>query len=84
MNTIIVTISILVKNLLMLNIMIWMKTLRQFLKLLTLKLLIEKEFLSLTMFLTKTTLKKWLQEIFLIDIVLKTNPWTHKIKDLNG
>ena len=24
------------------------------------------------------------REIFIIDFVLKTNPWTYKIKDLNG
>ena len=24
------------------------------------------------------------REIFIIDSVLKTNPWTYKIKDLNG
>ena len=28
--------------------------------------------------------KNWSREIFLIDSVLKTNPWTYKIKDLNG
>ena len=26
----------------------------------------------------------WLREIFNIDSVLKTNPWTYKMKDLNG
>ena len=26
----------------------------------------------------------WSREIFIIDSVLKTNPWTYKIKDLNG
>ena len=26
----------------------------------------------------------WIREIFIIDSVLKTNPWTFKIKDLNG
>ena len=26
----------------------------------------------------------WSREIFVIDSVLKTNPWTRKIKDLNG
>ena len=28
--------------------------------------------------------KNWLREIFIINSVLKTNPWTYKIKDLNG
>ena len=26
----------------------------------------------------------WSREIFIIDSVLKTNPWSYKIKDLNG
>ena len=26
----------------------------------------------------------WACEIFIIDSVLKTNPWTYKVKDLNG
>ena len=28
--------------------------------------------------------KNWSREIFIIDSVSKTNPWTYKIKDLNG
>ena len=28
--------------------------------------------------------ENWSREIFIIDSVLKTNPWTYKIKDLNG
>ena len=28
--------------------------------------------------------KNWLTEMFIIDFVLKTNPWTYKIKHLNG
>ena len=28
--------------------------------------------------------ENWLREIFVINSVLKTNPWTYKIKDLNG
>ena len=28
--------------------------------------------------------KNWSKEIFLIDSVLKINPWTNKLKDLNG
>ena len=27
--------------------------------------------------------KKWSRKIFIIDLVLNTNPWTYKIKDLN-
>ena len=28
--------------------------------------------------------ENWAREIFIIDSVLKTNPWTYKIKHLNG
>ena len=28
--------------------------------------------------------ENWSREIFIINSVLKTNPWTYKIKDLNG
>ena len=28
--------------------------------------------------------KNWSREIFIIDSLFKTNPWTYKIKDLNG
>ena len=28
--------------------------------------------------------ENWTREIFDIDSVLKTNPWTNRIKDLNG
>ena len=28
--------------------------------------------------------KNWSKEIFIIDSVLKTNPWTYTIKHLNG
>ena len=28
--------------------------------------------------------ENWLREIFFINSVLKTNPWKHKVKDLNG
>ena len=28
--------------------------------------------------------ENWSREIFIIDSVLKTNPWAYKIKDLNG
>ena len=28
--------------------------------------------------------KVWSRETFIIDSVLTTNPWTYKIKDLNG
>ena len=28
--------------------------------------------------------ENWSREIFIIDSVLKANPWAYKIKDLNG
>ena len=34
--------------------------------------------------LKKGYTENWAREIFIIDSVLKTNPWTYKIKDLNG
>ena len=34
-------------------------------------------------FFTKGYTKNWWREIFSIDSVLKTNPWTNEIKDLN-
>ena len=32
---------------------------------------------------SKCCTENWSREIFIIDSVLKTNPWTYKIKDLN-
>ena len=32
---------------------------------------------------SKEYTENWLREIFIIDTVLKTNPWTYKLKDLN-
>ena len=51
--------------------------------LLNLKLKIESGLLSIEIFLVKVTLKIG-QEKYLLLIVLKTNPWKYKIKDLNG
>ena len=34
--------------------------------------------------LSKGYTENWSREIFVIDFVLKTNPWSYKIKDLNG
>ena len=33
---------------------------------------------------SKSYTKNWSKEIFVSDSMLKTNPWTYKIKDLNG
>ena len=34
--------------------------------------------------LSKSYTEIWSRDIFIVDSVLKTNPWTYKIKDLNG
>ena len=44
--------------------------------------MIESELLSIRMFI-KGYPENWSREIFVIDSVLKTNPWTYKIKDFN-
>ena len=33
---------------------------------------------------SKSLPENWFKKIFVIDSVLKTNPWAYKIKDLNG
>ena len=33
---------------------------------------------------SKGSTENWSREIFIIDFVLKTNPWSYKTKDLNG
>ena len=33
---------------------------------------------------SKDYAKNWSREVFIIDSVLKTNPWTYKMKDLNS
>ena len=59
------------------------KKLKRITKLLNFKLMTESELLSIRMFFVKVTLKIG-QEIFIINSVLKTNPWAYRIKDLNG
>ena len=44
--------------------------------------MIESELLNITIFSVKVTYN-WSREIFIIDSVLKTNPWTYEIKNLN-
>ena len=53
--------------------------LRPILKLLSLKLITNYKNIF-----SKGYTEHWSIEIFIIDSVLKTNPWTFKIKDLNG
>ena len=52
---------------------------RPILKLQSLKLMIELELLSTKIFLVKITPKIG-QEKYLLSIVLKTNPWTYRLK----
>ena len=33
---------------------------------------------------SKSFTENWLREILITDSVLKTNPWSYKLKDLNG
>ena len=55
---------------------------RQILNLINLKWMIEPELQSIKTFLVKFTLKID-EEKYLLSIVLRTNPWNYKIKDLN-
>ena len=55
--TVIFIIILSIKNLLMLTILLWLEKLRQILKLLSLKLIIESELLSIRTFLVMVTLK---------------------------
>ena len=41
------------------------------------------ELLSMRIFSRRYT-KNWSTEVFIIDSVLKTNPWAYRTKDLNG
>ena len=73
----------------MLIIILWLKKLRAILKFPSLKLTKESELLNLRIFLVKITLRIGQEKLLLlsikiiiIDSVLKTNPWTYKIKDL--
>ena len=57
---------------------------RPILKLLGLKLMTETELRSVRIILVKATLKIGQEKYLLSILFLKTNPWTYKIKDLNG
>ena len=68
MNTIILITVLLWKNLPMLIFLLWLEKLNQVTRPLNLKLVVESRLLNI--------------RIFVIDSMLKTNPWTNKIKDL--
>ena len=65
-------------------ILLWLEKLRQILKFLNLKLVIESRLRSIRIFLVKVTQINGQKKMFLINSVLKTNPKTCEIKDLNG
>ena len=67
----------------MLIILFGLKKLRAIWKFLNLKLMTESELPDITIFLSKDSTKNWTWEIFIINSVLKTSPWTYDIKDLN-
>ena len=61
-----------------------LKKIRQILKLLDFKLVVESGLLSIRIMFAKITLKKGQDKYFFIDSSLKTNPWMYKINGLNG
>ena len=61
-----------------------MNRLRRIQKLLSLKLIIVLELLSIKIFLLNFILKIGQEKYLFINFVLKTNLWTYKLKDLNG
>ena len=46
--------------------------------------MIESELLAIKNIFTNVCTERWYREIFIIAFVLKANPWTYTIKDLNG
>ena len=73
MNTIIVVIVLLEKNLFMLII-----------KVPKFKIIDRVRIVKFQNIFNKGYTEKWLKEIFVIDSVLKTNPWQYKTKDINA
>ena len=67
---------LLLKNLLMVTIQLWVKKLREILKLLSLKLVIETELLIIKIFSSKSYTKNWSKEKSMINAVFKPNNWT--------
>ena len=67
---------LLLKNLLMVTIQLWVKKLREILKLLSLKLVIETELLIIKIFSSKRYTKNWSKEKSMINVVFKPNNWT--------
>ena len=73
------------KKLLILIILLWIKKLRQILKPLNIKRMNNRvRIAKYKNIFSKGYTKNWSREMFIIDSIFKTNPWTYKIKDLNG
>ena len=66
----------------MLIILHWVKKLRQIQKLLKFKVNYGVRITKYINIFSKGYTENWSREIFFIDSILKTNPWTYKIKDL--
>ena len=73
---------LLIKNLIMLIILLCLKKLRRILKFLNLNYRVR--ITKYRNIFSKGYTKNWSREICIIESALKTNPWTYKIKDLNG
>ena len=67
----------------MLNILLWLKQLNWDIKLFKFKVGDRVRTRKYKNIFSKGYAENWLREIFLIDSVLKTNPWIKKTKDLN-
>ena len=46
--------------------------------------MIESKLLSIRIFFSKVYTENWSREMFIIDSVLESYPWTYKLKDVNG
>ena len=68
----------------MLIILIWLKILNQVINKDTESSYKAAQFKDYENIFSNVYTKNWLKEIFVINSVLKTNPWTYKTKDLNG
>ena len=64
-------------------ILLCLRNMNRVINLLKLKFVMESGFLCIRIFLANVTLKIY-QKLFLINLVLKANPWKYKVKDLNG
>ena len=83
-NIIILTIILWTKNILMLNILLWLKKNESNPKVPKFKVNERLRNLKHKNMFSKDCTENWSREMFIIDSVLKTNPWTDKIKNWNG